>query len=157
MAELGELPARPRAQRTNRRWLQGEKRMIPPNEMKDFIHSIVAETMPEEILAFEIEGESIISDLYNGSPVLESSDSHVEYEFLDSIDAQMVLEFVKLITATVGLIKALSELANKQDISREDLVRRWASRMIKAGISKKKADEIAERFVGDLSNILRKN
>jgi hypothetical protein len=132
-----------------------ENGMLPRNEMRDFIHRIVADAMPEEVLAFEVEGESIISDLYDEVPVAESS-CNSEYEFLDSAAAQIVLEFVKLLTATLVLVKAFSDLAQKKDASDDELERQWAAQMIRAGLSEKKAKEIAGRFAKDLAKRLRR-
>lgn len=129
--------------------------MISRDEMKVFIQPIVAEAMPDEVEAFELEGENIISDLYGAVAVQRQAKGEPGYEFMDSSTAQMVLEFVKLLTATLGLIKVLSEVRKKSDFSEEELKRRWADEMIRAGLSKKKATDIANRFAADLATRMR--
>jgi hypothetical protein len=131
--------------------------MISRDEMKDFIHPIVAGIMPDELLAFELEGDSIISDLYDDTPVHPVTIGKTDYEFLDSAAAQMVLEFVKLLTATLGLIKVLSEVSNKHETSEKELARLWTDKMKSAGLSEKKAAKITQQFVADLAKRMGKN
>ena len=132
--------------------------MIARDEMRDFIGQVVSETMPDEALAFEVEGGNLIADLYQGRPVAPRPAAGAEHEFMDATGAEAVLEFVKLLTATFELLKVASGFfsTKARDDPPEGLAKEWRTQLVRAGLPEKKADEIARRFTSDLIKRIRK-
>ncbi len=115
---------------------------------------IIKEVIQDELSAFEIEGSSLIDDLYNGRDIIHSDlKSKAEFEFLDGKQAADLLEFVKLLAGTFTLFKAVLDLKGtvpEKAVAEDTLSERWKKELIKAGLTPQKSDVIVQRFLRQL-------
>jgi hypothetical protein len=124
-------------------------------EFKMFVESIVNSEFPEERVSFRLTGDRILQKGLLTLKTETATDEDREYFFaLPDVTADAI-EWVKLATATLGLISVFKKKPQFQ-LPLVALQEKWQNEMVRKGIKKDKAETIAAAFVADLNLLISK-
>ena len=124
-------------------------------DFKLFVESIVNSELPEERVSFRLTGNRILQKGLLSLKEDTATDEDRAYFFaLPDVGAD-ALEWVKLATATLGLIHMFKKKPQFQ-LPLVALQEKWQNEMVTKGIRKDKAEAIAAAFVADLNLLISK-
>lgn len=112
-------------------------------QVEAVVKEIVTEFYANELTAFEAAGSKAIEDAFEGR-----TESVERSDIAFSVDGEMIVTFLKIILATVEIVKVL--LPPKANRQVADVQEKWESELTKQGIERKKAKEISRKFSKEL-------
>jgi hypothetical protein len=133
--------------------------MFTPTTLKDTLRRIVSDEFPTSLDVFDIEADAAIADALAGR-ALSDVDRDLHSGF-GGVELTHLSDVIKLIGGTVSLISALKSLIgghSKTELpGTAELQARWSDKLIRAGLTKNKAQQISARFVRDLEKTLKQS
>jgi hypothetical protein len=125
-------------------------------EFDAFMLQIVENEMPDETDLYLIWKDTNLPALFDGT--LKTKDKTVNGDFNmfpDAAHAKVFVEFLGLVLKTYELIKEFMAKRKKQKepLTLEELMKKWESDLISAGVPAHKAKDISIKYTKDLAKV----
>jgi len=124
--------------------------MLTPESYKSLLEEIASRHFPEETLALELEGESMVKSLFAETWEGHQDGHGDKYGFADLSAVKPILEIVTVAVSTFKVICEIRLLKKPDPIDTDQMQKQWAKRLRMEGIKDAKAKAIAADFARQL-------
>ena len=125
---------------------------ISATKIQEFIGNIIAETVPDEVDAYNLTGASIIEEVLDGQDPRANKDHQFNNEFGGDVGDWAA--FIQVIIATVSLLMQYLQVSGKEQ-SDGDVVGRWKKELKNAGLRDDMVELILQKFGHELVVTIR--
>src|SRR6267142_1791522 len=131
-----------------------EPYLLNEEDCKVLLQKIVDTHLPEESLAFALQGDQVIKSMFSKEWRGHQEGLGDRYGFADLATTKTVLDIVLVAFGTLKVISELRLLKRKENkLDVEDLQRQWEKRLRDEGVKASNAKAIAASFSQELVNL----
>ncbi|MCP4250586.1 MAG: hypothetical protein GY778_26385 [bacterium] len=129
--------------------------MVPTEPLCQLLEQIVLDALPNEKLAWDLEGRAITKELCDQGEVdIEKPLNGGRHAVSEAVEA---LKFVGVLLATIRTIREFVQFIRQKQAHRveEKAIReRWLTALREKGLSRESSEEIVDKFVPDLGRVI---
>lgn len=129
--------------------------MLTREVFKAFLQKMVDKHLPDESIIFEIEGDAIIEDAFDGKYHASEQGHGDKFGAVDLISTKLVIELTVLAITTYKLALEILKLRKEsKTIELEKIQEKLELKLKSSGMKSSKAKGIAKDFIEEIDNLL---
>jgi uncharacterized protein (DUF849 family) len=127
--------------------------MLTTDSYKHFLQKIIDTHLAEEAIAFQIEGEGMVSDILSQEWSGHQEGHADKYGFADLATSKTVLDIALVAFSSFKVLSEIRLLRAKKTektVDTKAVQKRWRQRLREAGVKAPLAQAITKDFINDL-------